>query len=207
MVLLSKVQVALASLLTFSPDAPTSSSTAPTATPTHAEHQCGFETTTSWGFLSPYRESNGFNVSKGFPRGCELSQVHVLQRHAQRYPENLPLDGAIMEAFDRKLKQYRHNHPTVSVGRGPLSFLDRWQYRLGRDDLLATGAAAEAASGADIWSRYGRVLYRAPSGVAAWEPWMNVYPNGTTRPKPIFRATNSSRIAESARWWLGRYLP
>lgn len=208
MVLLSRAQVVLASLLPFPPDAPTSNSAAPTDTSTHwhAEHRCGFETTTSWGSLSPYRENNGFDVSKGSPRGCELSQVHVLQRHAQRYPENSPLSGDVMEAFDKKLTQYRHDNPNASVGRGPLSFLDRWQYRLGRNDLLVTGAAAEAAVGADIWSKYGRVLYRAPSRVPAWEPWMNVYPNGTERPKPIFRATNSSRIVQSARWWSGRYL-
>lgn len=160
---------------------------------------------TSWGNLSPYADSTGFGLDKGFPAECELSQVHVLHRHAQRYPTSWPLDGGAMEAFAEKLNEYSRNHPDRKVGSGPGSFLNDWKYMLGLDTLLPSGAATEATSGASFWSQYGRLLYRAGRGDAIYDPSMNVYPNGTARLKPTFRTTSYPRILESARWWLSRF--
>lgn len=106
-----------------------------------------------------------------------------------------------MEAFAQKVKNYSKLHDG-RVGKGPLDFLNQWEYMLGEDTLQVTGAATEATSGARIWAKYGRLLYRAGPGVAAWDSSLNVYPNGTARPKPIFRTTSQARILESARWWL-----
>jgi 3-phytase len=111
-----------------------------------------------------------------------------------------------MEAFAQKVKNYSKLHDG-KVGKGPLAFLDEWEYMLGEDTLQVTGAATEATSGASIWAKYGRLLYRAGPGVAAWDSSLNVYPNGTARPKPIFRTTSQARILESARWWLSEWLP
>lgn len=179
---------------------PTSSAAA--ADPTGTTFPSGFDITRSWGNLSPYQDAPGFSEPKGMPRGCELSQVHVLHRHAQRYPTDSDLDGGGMEAFAKKLKNYEQKHQTSKIGRGPLSFLNDWEYLLGEDLLLPTGAATEATSGANIWSRYGRLLYHAGRGQAAWDESLNVFPNGTARPKPVFRTTDQARILESARWWL-----
>lgn len=175
------------------------------AAPTGLSYPSGFDMKTSWANLSPYADASGFNVSKGFPAECELSQVHVLHRHAQRYPTQWPLDGEGMEDFAHKLVKYSKQNPEKKIGSGPLAFLNDWEYILGLNTLLPTGAATEATSGAQFWSQYGRLLYRAESGQAAWDPSLNVYPNGTARPKPTFRTTSYPRILESARWWLSGF--
>jgi 3-phytase len=182
--------------------APTSGSSAAAPGPTGNTYPSGFDMTTSWGNLSPYKDASGFEVPNGVPRGCELSQVHVLHRHAQRYPTSWLLDGGVVENFAKKVKKYTQRHGNATVGKGPLSFLNDWEYQLGEDLLLPSGAATETTSGANVWSKYGRTLYRAPAGVASYDSSLNVYPNGTERPKPIFRTTDQARILESARWWL-----
>ncbi|GFF37074.1 3-phytase B [Aspergillus lentulus] len=184
--------------------APTASCSAHISAPTGVTFASGFDITTSWGNLSPYKDAPGFNVSNGVPRGCELSQVHVLHRHAQRYPVSSLLDGGGMEAFAQKVKNYSRLHAS-KVGKGPLAFLNEWEYMLAEDTLQVTGAATEATSGASIWSKYGRLLYRAGPGVAAWDSSLNVYPDGSARLKPIFRTTSQARILESARWWLSGF--
>ncbi|EIT75539.1 multiple inositol polyphosphate phosphatase [Aspergillus flavus] len=185
--------------------APTSSSSAAASGPTGASYPSGFDMSTSWGNLSPYKDQPGFEVPNGVPRGCELSQVHVLHRHAQRYPTSWKLDGGVIEDFAQKLKNYTKRHDNATVGKGALSFLNEWEYVLGEDLLLVSGAATEATSGANVWSKYGRALYHAPVGVASYDSSLNVYPNGTERPKPIFRTTDQARILESARWWLSGF--
>ncbi|KAE8355708.1 histidine phosphatase superfamily [Aspergillus coremiiformis] len=185
--------------------APTSSSSAAVSGPTGATYPSGFDISTSWANLSPYKDVSGFKVSKGVPRGCELSQVHVLHRHGQRYPTSWWLDGGAIEDFAQKLKNYTKRHENATVGHGPLSFLNQWEYLLGEDLLLVSGAATEVTSGANIWSKYGRALYRAPVGVSSYDASLNIYPNGTERSKPIFRTTDQARILESARWWLSGF--
>ncbi|KAJ9299819.1 hypothetical protein DTO271G3_2703 [Paecilomyces variotii] len=173
------------------------------AATTGATYASGFDMTTSWANLSPYRDAAGFNVSNGVPHGCELSQVHVLHRHAQRWPTPYPLDGEGMEDFGQKVVNYTKAHPHTSVGSGPLAFLNHWKYLLGEDLLTANGASTEATSGANFWNKYGRLLYRA--NTVNWDESLNVYPNGTARPKPVFRTTSQARILESARWWLSGF--
>ncbi|KAF7718951.1 Uncharacterized protein PECH_006294 [Penicillium ucsense] len=183
-----------------------SSSTVAASAPTGAEYASGFDMTRSWGNLSPYKDTNTFGIPKGMPRGCELSQVHVLHRHAERYPTNYPLDGKGMQDFAAKLSNYSKAHSGKPVGSGPLKFLNNWEYVLGADTLMETGAATEATSGAKFWIKYGRLLYRPDrENVAAWNSSLNVYVNGTERPKPVFRTTSQARILESARWWLSGF--
>ncbi|PLB51621.1 multiple inositol polyphosphate phosphatase [Aspergillus steynii IBT 23096] len=182
---------------------PASPASAPA--PTGSVFPSGFDIVSSWANLAPLKEPSGFNVSKGVPRGCELSQAHVLHRHAQRYPTSFKLDGGGIDKFSEKLANYSRAHNTTDIASGPLSFLNDWDYLLGKDTLLPTGAATEATSGANVWSKYGRFLYRAGPGVERWNESLNVYPNGTDRPKPIFRTTTQGRILESARWWLSGF--
>ncbi|KAJ5224949.1 hypothetical protein N7468_006174 [Penicillium chermesinum] len=175
------------------------------AGPTGTSYPSGFDMTKSWGNLSPYADSPGFDLPKGFPVECELSQVHVLHRHAQRYPTAYDDDGLNLARFAEKVATYAKEHPDTKVGSGPLEFLNHWEYLLGYETLLPTGAATEASSGALFWSQYGRLLYRAGRNEAAWDSSLNVYPNGTARPKPTFRTTSYPRILESARWWLSGF--
>ncbi|KAF9895205.1 hypothetical protein FE257_000107 [Aspergillus nanangensis] len=193
---LAQVVLALAASTTA---APTTSGA--NASPTGTEYASGFDMTSSWSNLSPYREAATFGLPKGVPRDCELSQVHVLHRHAQRYPGPYDNDGAGMEDFYHKLQNYTRDHDTETIGIGPLSFLNHWRYLLGLEVLLPTGAATEATSGAHFWSEYGRMLYHAPQAMSQWDPSLNKYPNGNERPKLIFRTTGQERILESARWW------
>ncbi|RAH48865.1 histidine phosphatase family protein [Aspergillus brunneoviolaceus CBS 621.78] len=202
--LLSSTQMILATVGASAAALPSTSSAAASA-PTGSALPAGFDITAYWGNLSPYKDGPGFNVSTGVPLGCELSQVHVLHRHAQRYPTPYALDGLSMEAFAQKLQNYSLQHPNETLGTGPLAFLNDWKYLMGEDLLLPSGAATEATSGANFWNKYGRPLFRAPAGLADWDPSLNVYPNGTQRPKPIFRTTGQARILESARWWLSGF--
>ncbi|KAJ5097407.1 hypothetical protein N7456_008128 [Penicillium angulare] len=168
--------------------------------PTGSSYASGFDMKQSWGHLSPYKDAD-WGVPKGVPQGgkCELSQVHVLHRHAQRYATNMPLDGGNIQNFLAKINE-------SSGTTGPVEFINSWEYVVGLDELMRTGAATEDTSGANFWLQYGRLLYRAtPENVVAWDPALNVYPNGTARPKPVFRTTSQSRIYESARWWLSGF--
>lgn len=188
--------------ITVPNSSPSSSSS---AAPTGTSFASGFDMKTSWGNLSPYSDSAGFGIDKGFPAQCELSQVHVLHRHAQRYPSSWPTDGGGMETFAAKVANFTKQNPDKKVGSGPLSFLNDWEYMLGENLLLPSGAATEATAGALFWSQYGRLLYHAGQGDAIYDPSMNAFPNGTARPKPTFRTTDYPRIIESARWWLSKY--
>ncbi|KAJ5753066.1 histidine phosphatase superfamily [Penicillium odoratum] len=180
------------------PDKDCSSSPAPT--PTGARFESGFDMTKSWAQLTPYKSAD-WGVPKGVPKGerSELSQVHILHRHAQRYPTGMPMDGQVIQKFTEKL------NGSIEA-TGPLEFLNDWKYVVGLDELMRTGASTEATSGANFWLQYGRLLYRAtPENVVAWNASLNVFPNGTARPKPFFRTTDQSRILESARWWLSGF--
>lgn len=190
-------------LLTTLAGLATIASAAESPAPTGTTYASGFDMTKSWANLSPYKDAKSFGVPSGVPSGCELSQVHVLHRHAERFPTDYPLDGEGMQDFAAKLANYTKAHPGRTVAKGPLEFLNDWEYVIGEDTLLESGAATEATSGASFWIKYGRLLYRAGrKNLAAWDPSLNVYPNGTARPKPVFRTTSQARILESARWWL-----
>jgi hypothetical protein len=142
---------------------------------------------------------------KGFPSQCELSQVHLLARHGELYPTHHEIDGGIIENFASKVANFSAKHPKTAIGTGPLVFLNYWNYLLEWVSLLPMGASTSASSGAELWSRYGRLLYRADRTQRNWETSMNVYPNGTARPKPIFRTTNLPRVFESAKWFLSGF--
>lgn len=107
--------------------------------------------------------------------------------------------------FSQKVANYSKTHPGKEVGHGPLDFLDHWTYMIGEDLLLTTGAATEAMAGAEFWNKYGRLLYRAGPNVVGWDESLNTFPNGTARPKPVFRTASQERIVESARWWLSEF--
>ena len=62
------------------------STSAPASAPTGSSYASGFDMTKSWANLSPYKDADSFGIPSGVPQGCELSQVHVLHRHAQRFP-------------------------------------------------------------------------------------------------------------------------
>ena len=87
-----------------------------------------------WGNLSPYFsvESHGLPEEQELvPEGCELDQLHWLQRHGARYPtlgSNGPagIASRLAEAKGWKAKK-------------DLDFLNDWEYKLGAEVLTPFG--------------------------------------------------------------------
>lgn len=157
----------------------------------------------SWGQISVYADNpeNYFGVQDvGLPDGCQIEQVHNLQRHAQRFPTSYFDDGINDVNFAGKVMNFSIAHPTAKF-TGPLSFLNSYQYLLGSSYLTGIGAATEFQAGVTFWNRYGRILYNATATQLAYN---SSFPDGTPRPKPVLRTTSQSRIENSEiNWALG----
>ncbi|KAF2682005.1 phosphoglycerate mutase-like protein [Lentithecium fluviatile CBS 122367] len=155
-----------------------------------------------WGQLSTYKNlpPGEFGVKNvGLPDGCQLEQVHLLQRHAERFPHpGDEQDGLNIEIFTRKVSK------AIEAGKtfeGPLEFINTWRNMLGGELLTGTGAMAEIASGVQFWNTYGRALYNASSGQLGYRP-------DDAERKPLLRGTTQSRIHNSLmNWSLGFFGP
>jgi 3-phytase len=151
-----------------------------------------------WGNLSPYHPADGFGVNDSdIPSDCEVSQVHILHRHGQRFPTAALDDGGNTQRFADKVRNASING--ILGATGPLTFLNEYQYRLGLNTLTAIGVQTEISAGSTFWTQYGRLLYKEMNG--SWNDSLNVFPNGTARPKPFLRTTSEERIYESAICW------
>ncbi|KAK5718141.1 hypothetical protein LTR17_015863 [Elasticomyces elasticus] len=160
-----------------------------------------------WGQVSPYRdnEDSYFGVDDvGLPDGCQIEQVHSLQRHAQRFPTSSFDDGLNDEHFGAKVYNFTSANPDAAF-TGPLAFLNTYQYQMGESFLTNIGAATEFSSGVTFWNRYGRTLYNATVGQLQYNA---SFANATARPKPVLRTTGQSRIENSQiSWALGFFGP
>lgn len=180
-----------------------SKNSAPATAPTGLAYRSGFNMKNNWGSLSPYFDTGatfpGIDpaVNEGLhelPKQCKLQQVHVLHRHAERYPTTG--SGRSMEATAFKLK----NMTVPSTGG--LTWLNEWSYTLDTELLVSKGYGTEYTSGASFWASHGVHLFNATeSGRFLYDPELNVYPNGTARPPVVLRATSQSRIRNSAKAW------
>ena len=159
------------------------------------------------GQLSPYRDNDesAFGVDDiGLPDGCQIEQVHSLQRHAQRFPTGAFDDGANDENFAAKVANFTSANPD-SQFTGPLTFLNTYQYQLGESYLTGIGATTEFQAGVTFWNRYGRTLYNASAQQVQYNA---TYLNLTARPKPVLRTTSQPRIEDSQiSWALGFFGP
>ena len=163
--------------------------------------------TYSSGQIAPYtdNEDDYFGVDDiGLPDGCQIEQVHSLQRHAQRFPTGGFDDGANDENFAAKLFNFTSAN-SDSLFTGPLTFLNTYVYQMGESYLTNLGAATEFQSGATFWNRYGRTLYDAAVSQTQYNA---SNPDGSARPKPVLRTTDQSRIENSQiSWALGFFGP
>lgn len=94
-----------------------------------------------WGNLSPYHsvKSHGLKeASQVFPDGCEMEEMHWLQRHGARYPTT---SGGPAK-FAAKL-----NETTGWEAKGELKFLNDWKYKLGAELLTPFGRSQLCESG------------------------------------------------------------
>ncbi|KAF2636570.1 3-phytase [Massarina eburnea CBS 473.64] len=159
-----------------------------------------------FGQLSAYRDLSPsyFNVSHvGLPDGCRVAQVHLLQRHAERFPHpDDEMDGLNIANFTKKV------NAAVTAGEsfsGPLSFLNAWSSGLGGEFLTNIGALSEISAGAKFWNEYGRALYGAERGQLAYRESDREKDKGR---KPLLRGTSQSRIHNSLlNWGLGFFGP
>nr|GAT44528.1 acid phosphatase [Mycena chlorophos] len=138
----------------------------------------------SWGNLSPFRSPDpsstftktAFGLSGStplVPKGCELTQVHLLHRHAARYPTQ----GSLLTTFAEQI------HSAAVEGElsasGPLDFLNTWEYRLGAEILTPFGRAQMYELGVGFRVKYGELLH------------------GFTD-LPVWRTTSEERMVDSA---------
>ena len=108
-----------------------------------------------WGQLTPYTDNaeNYFGVQDvGLPDGCQIEQVHSLQRHANRFPTSSFDDGANDDNFAGKVVNWTAANPTKKF-TGPLSFLNTYQYQMGMSYLTGLGASTEFTAGTQFWNR------------------------------------------------------
>ncbi|KAK9477919.1 histidine phosphatase superfamily [Lipomyces japonicus] len=176
----------------------------PIAAPTGISFASGFNMKQSWGSLSPYYDTGSSwkgidetagKGSYGLPNDqCVLKQAHVIHRHAERYPTGGALEK--IEKFAKKI------YGLTEKPADELSWLLSWNLTLGDELLISTGVATEFTSGANFWSSHGRLLFNATKkGEMFYHPRLNVYENGTSRPVPVLRTTDQSRIYTSAKAW------
>ncbi|KAK9378815.1 histidine phosphatase superfamily [Kockiozyma suomiensis] len=176
----------------------------PIAAPTGISFASGFNMKQSWGSLSPYYETGkawpgiSENAGKGYyglPHAqCSFKQVHVLHRHAERYPTG----GAFEKINEMAEKLYNITEKPADE----LSWISDWRQTMSDELLLASGVATEFTSGSLFWETHGRLLFNATEKEEMfYHPSLNVYPNGTARPKIVLRTTDQSRINTSAHAW------
>ncbi|RMZ92424.1 hypothetical protein DV736_g304, partial [Chaetothyriales sp. CBS 134916] len=160
-----------------------------------------------WGEITPYHENDEdyFGVQNvGLPSGCQVEQVHLLERHGSRFATGSETDGTNDQRFASKLANWTSVNAT-KLFTGPLSFLNTYEYQLDLSYLVARGAAQSFEQGVRFWAQYGRTLYNATSGAVAYNA---SYFNGTARPKLTLRTTGQSRIENSGiNWALGFFGP
>lgn len=109
-----------------------------------------------WGQISPYVDNaeSYFGVDDvGLPDGCQIEQVHSLQRHADRFPTAYFDDGINDENFSQKVENFTEANPSAQF-TGPLAFLNSYQYQMGESILTGLGAMTEFQSGVCLLSHF-----------------------------------------------------
>lgn len=117
------------------------------------------------------------DASPLIPEGCTINQMHLLYRHGARYPTT----GAAPSTFAQKLL----NATKVAGGfnvTGELSFLAKWNYKLGAELLTPFGRSQNFNLGVAYRQLYGELLN-------------NFTAQGTI---PVFRTESQDRMVKTA---------
>ncbi|PKI84633.1 hypothetical protein MVES1_001878 [Malassezia vespertilionis] len=134
------------------------------------------------GQVSPYHIADDLfpetNKYRSVPDNCEIKQVHLLSRHGARYPTGSKEGGQYK--FGQKVAKARQSGDFKA--EGDLSFLNSWNYSLGSEVLVHTGAQELFDSGVKAYLDYAKLL------------------DGYEH-KPVIRTTSQSRMLDSARYW------
>ncbi|VVT50207.1 uncharacterized protein SAPINGB_P002654 [Magnusiomyces paraingens] len=204
MVIIVPILVVIALFILLKWSSPSESkNVTPGVAPTGLTYPSGFNIKNNWGTLSPYFDTGAnfpgidSSVNEGIselPPKCSLKQVHILHRHAERYPTTG--SGNSMAKTAEKLKNL--TEPAAKT----MDWLEQWEYTLGKELLVSRGLATEFAAGANFWASHGVLLFGAKDkGRFLYDPILNVNPDGSDRPPVVIRATSQSRIHQSADAW------
>ncbi|KAL0571446.1 hypothetical protein V5O48_010515 [Marasmius crinis-equi] len=124
-----------------------------------------------WAQYSPFFPVERYDPP---PAGCEITQVNILQRHGARYPTT----GAAMMIVSAvsKLQDVKE-----AIMDPKLLFLKDYEYDLGTDDLVPSGAQQSLQAGQVAFSRYAKLISKDTM--------------------PFVRASDSLRVVQSATNW------
>lgn len=138
----------------------------------------GFSIIQHWGNLSPYHsvKSHGLpDSSQIIPQGCELDEMHWLQRHGARYPTSSPRGPAGFAMRIDKAKGWKAS--------SRLEFLNDWSYKLGAELLTPFGRSQLYNLGVAARVKYGFLLDRFEGRL------------------PVLRTESQDRMLRSAQNW------
>ncbi|ANB12835.1 acid phosphatase PHO11 [Sugiyamaella lignohabitans] len=126
----------------------------------------------------PYSDSEGYGINRDAPASCEVSQVIMLHRHGERYP-----DPSVAQGMVGSFKKLKASNKTLV---GSLAFANSWETFLDNPDIWAEETVSGPYSG--LLNGFHRgVVYRSRYG----HLW-----NGEN--VPIF-SSGYERIVETAR--------
>ncbi|KAF9894766.1 hypothetical protein FE257_006656 [Aspergillus nanangensis] len=113
------------------------------------------------GNLSPYMPNPvGFGVKEyPLPPGANITQMHMIHRHGSRYPT---IGAGVADLPDRIAELLKNGTRFL----GNISFLNSWEYQLGKEELTALGRQQLFNSGVLNYFNYGR-LYDASKSLIA----------------------------------------
>ncbi|KAI1827597.1 phosphoglycerate mutase-like protein [Xylaria intraflava] len=145
-----------------------------------AKHASEFDITRYWGNLSPWYSLSSAdfglpNASPLAPKGCSITQVHLLYRHGARYPTS----GAPPTTFAEKIAKATESQVELS---GDLEFLADWTYKLGAELLTPFGRGQEFLLGLQHRQLYGHLLNNFTEAGAL----------------PVFRTESQDRMVKTA---------
>ncbi|KAH7104981.1 phosphoglycerate mutase-like protein [Auriculariales sp. MPI-PUGE-AT-0066] len=134
-----------------------------------------------WGNLSPWysipQGAFGVDSSASAPEGCTVTALHFLHRHGARYPTNWASYGGPV-----KLASRLHKTADKWSGKGELTFLNDWKYRLGGEILSPLGRQQMFDLGISLRMKYGFLLENSTAENAL----------------PVFRTESQHRMLHSA---------
>ncbi|KAL5487492.1 hypothetical protein ACEPAI_5600 [Sanghuangporus weigelae] len=126
----------------------------------------------SWAQYTPYFSMSEYTKP---PNDCRITQVNILQRHGARFPASNENEPESVEAALASLK-------SASVFLDPrLEFIKDYTYKLGKDDLVAFGAAQSFDTGQYDYTRYKHLVSK--------------------HSVPFVRASGDQRVIDSATNW------
>nr|ODN92600.1 hypothetical protein L203_00879 [Cryptococcus depauperatus CBS 7841] len=132
------------------------------------------------GPYAPFRSMGKAGAQAGLPRGCEIDQVTLLQRHTARFPTSKAAKcmlGALEKLDNREIKMPRLHPEFAFLTEVDFSLKD-WRF----DNLTDQGRKAAWNSGRQIAAQYKGFLRKA---------------------KDVFsRSSGGERVIETSRYWL-----